>query len=116
MKIRYILAILLLLTSLSQFTGAELNLDQAFDELEDTPLVRTALTDAPIDPNSITFDIHPTGEIKILGYENVAGGYVLKIFSSAPLVKYDNRVFRFSQPGEARFFVPDDRNQKVKLL
>lgn len=116
MKIRYILAVVLVLISLGQFTSAEMLFDQAMDELEDTPLVRTALDDAPIDPNSFTIEIHPANEIKILGSRNVPGGYVLTIFSSAPLVKYDGRVFRFHQPGQAEFFVPDDRNQKVRLL
>jgi hypothetical protein len=116
MKIRYILAVVLVLISLGQFTSAEMLFDQAMDELEDTPLVRTALDDTPIDPNSFTIEIHPANEIKILGSRNVPGGYVLKIFSSAPLVKYDDRLFRFHQSGEAEFFVPEDRHQKVRLL
>lgn len=116
MKIRYILAAALVLISLGQFISAEMFFDQALDELEDTPLVRTALDSTPIDPSSLTIEIHPINEIKILGSRNVPGGYVLTIFSSAPLVKYDNRVFRFHQPGKAEFFVPEDRKQKVRLL
>ncbi|MNU19749.1 hypothetical protein D3C71_79820 [compost metagenome] len=116
MKLRYYIAIALALLAGLVFTNPELDLEFALEELDDTPLVQSAFSKDAIDPASYTIEVNPVNEVKILGSRNVAGGYELTIYSSAPYVKYDNRVFQFHQPGQAVFFVPEDRKQKVKLL
>jgi len=116
MKLRYIFATLLAVVIALLLTGPDLDLDLSLDDLEDTPLVRTALDDRPIDPNSYTIEVHPRNEIKILGSRPVEGGHALTIYSSAPLVKYGDRVFEFREPARATFFVPDDRRQEVRLF
>ncbi len=120
MKIRYILAILLVGILALQVTDDNLDFDleetAVVQKVQRAPLVQTALSHKPIDPATYTIEVHPKNEIRILGTKKVEGGYELRLFSSAPFVKYDNRVFQFHQPGEARFYVPDDRKQKVRLL
>lgn len=116
MKLRYVIAAILAAFTALLFTNPDLDVDVVLDELDDTPLVQTAFSNDVIDPSTYTIEIHPLNEVKILGSRNVAGGYELTIYSSAPFVKYDNRVFQFHQPGQAVFFVPEDRKKKVKLL
>ena len=119
MKIRYLLFIALAMLTLLSFSDDELDfdpLDAVADRVQNAPLVKTAIGDRPIDPNSYTIEVHPKNEIRILASKRVEGGYELRIFSSAPFVKYDDRVFHFREPGEARFLVPDDRKKRVKML